>query len=74
MWGESGDADYQIGAGEKREGWDLLKPPPPIIDFHCVLDVNYGRGAGRKREGSDLLKVPPPYNRSHCALDVNYGR
>ena len=43
MWGESGDADYQIGAGEKREGWDLLKPPPPIIDFHCVLDVNYGR-------------------------------
>ena len=30
MWGESGDADYTIGAGEKKEGWD--GPPPPIID------------------------------------------
>ena len=57
MWGESGDADYTIGAGEKKEGWD--GPPPSYNRSHCVLDVNYGRWAGRKREGWELLKPPP---------------
>ena len=50
MWGESGDADYQIGAGEKREGWDLLKPPPPYNRFPLRVGCEL-REVSRKKEG-----------------------
>ena len=29
--------------GREKGGMGSIKAPPPIIDFHCVLDVNYGR-------------------------------